>query len=44
MSHKEMMDALLALLDAVMHNEPVPAIVLYNAREAVRLLDEVGFQ
>lgn len=44
MTHDEIMDALLALLDAVLHNKPVDANVLYNAREALRLLNQVGFQ
>lgn len=44
MTHEEIMDALLALLDAVLHNRPVDANVLYKAREAMRLLNEVGFQ
>jgi hypothetical protein len=44
MTHEEIMDALLALLDAVLHNKPVDANVLYKAREALRLLNQVGFQ
>ena len=44
MSHEEIMDALLALLEAVLYNKPVDAIVLDKAREAMRLLNEVGFQ
>jgi hypothetical protein len=44
MTHEEIMDALLALLDAVLHNRPVDANVLFKAREAMRLLNEVGFQ
>lgn len=44
MTHQEILDALLALLDAVLHNKPVDAITLHNALEAVRLLNEVGFQ
>jgi hypothetical protein len=38
------MDALLALLDAVLHNKPVDANTMYKAREALRLLNKVGFQ
>jgi hypothetical protein len=44
MTHDEIMDALLALLDAVLHNEPTPALMLEKAREALRLLNQVGFQ
>jgi len=44
MSHDEILNALLALLDAAMHGRPVDAVTLYNAREALRLLNEVGFQ
>lgn len=44
MTHDEIMDALLALLDAVLHNEPTPALMLERAREALRLLNQVGFQ
>jgi hypothetical protein len=44
MTHEEIMDALLALLDATLHNKPVDANVLYKAREALRLLNQVGFQ
>jgi hypothetical protein len=44
MTHEEIMDALLALLDAVLHNEPTPALMLEKAREALRLLNQVGFQ
>ena len=44
MTHEEIMDALLALLDAVLHGEPTPALMLEKAREALRLLNEVGFQ
>jgi len=44
MTHDEIMDALLELLDAVLHNKPVDANVLYKAREALRLLNQVGFQ
>lgn len=44
MTHEEIMNALLALLDAVLHNKPVDATVLFKAREALRLLNEVGFQ
>ena len=44
MTHEEIMDALLALLEAVMYGKPVDAIVLDKAREAMRLLNEVGFQ
>ena len=44
MSHEEIMDALLALLEVVLYNKPVDAIVLDKAREAMRLLNEVGFQ
>ena len=44
MTHEEIMDALLALLDAVLHNKPVDANALYKAREALRLLNQVGFQ
>jgi len=44
MTHDEIMDALLALLDAVLHNRPVDANVFYKAREALRLLNQVGFQ
>ena len=38
------MEALLALLDATLHNKPVDANVLFKAREALRLLNKVGFQ
>ena len=44
MTHDEIMDALLALLDAVLHNEPTPALMLEKDREALRLLNQVGFQ
>ena len=44
MTHEEIMDALLELLDAVLHNRSVDANVLYKAREALRLLNQVGFQ
>ena len=44
MTQTQIMDALLALLDAVMHDRRVDALTLFNAREALRLLNEVGFQ
>lgn len=44
MTHDQIMDALLALLDAVMHDQRPDALTLYQAREALRLLNEVGFQ
>ena len=44
MTHEEIMNALLALLDAALHDKPVDANALYKAREALRLLNQVGFQ
>lgn len=39
-----MLTALLALLEAAMQNKLPDALTLHDAREALRLLNEVGFQ
>lgn len=44
MSQEQMLAALAALVNAVESRQPVGSAVLNNAREAVRLLNEVGFQ
>ena len=44
MSQEQMLAALAALVNAVESQQPVVATVLNNAREAVRLLNQVGFQ
>lgn len=44
MTHDQIVDALAALMDKVVHSEPLDALTIANALEAVRLLNEVGFQ
>lgn len=44
MTQEQMLAALAALVNAVECRQPVESTVLNNAREAVRLLNEVGFQ
>lgn len=44
MTHQEILDALIEVLYRLAYGKPVDAVTLYNALEAVRLLDEKGFQ
>jgi len=44
MTQDQMLAALTALVDAIERSRPVDSTALNDAREAVRLLNEVGFQ
>ena len=44
MTHDEILNALGELLWRIMAGQPVDALTLDKAREALRLLNEVGFQ
>ncbi len=44
MTHDEILDALGELLWCIMAGKPVDVVTLDRAREALRLLNEVGFQ